>query len=266
MVERGTLRAAHGRRTRSADIAARVEADGDPAAGDHARRRRWPALRDDDRLAGAAPAARRGAWRSRARARRRAGWRRGSRELGAEVVETPAIRIEPRPVEGELRAAHRRIGEYALVCLTSPNGVRLLFEALPRPAATRARSPAPRSRRSARAPPPSSRGTASAPTSCPERFVAEALVEALAPVEVEGRRVLVARAAEARAVLPDALRERGAEVDVRRAVRDRRRAARRRRARGARARHLRDLHLQLDRALPARVGRRGRRPARGSSR
>jgi uroporphyrinogen III methyltransferase/synthase len=31
---------------------------------------------------------------------------------------------------------------------------------------------------------------------------------------VEGRRVLLARAAEARDVLPDALRERGAEVDV----------------------------------------------------
>ncbi len=39
-------------------------------------------------------------------------------------------------------------------------------------------------------------------------------MEALAGVEVEGRRVLVARAAEARDVLPDALRERGAEVDV----------------------------------------------------
>jgi uroporphyrinogen III methyltransferase/synthase len=52
------------------------------------------------------------------------------RELGAEVVETPAIRIEPRPVEGELLEAVERIGEYALVCFTSPNGVRLLFEAL----------------------------------------------------------------------------------------------------------------------------------------
>ena len=46
----------------------------------------------------------------------------------------------------------------------------------------------------------------------PERFVAEGLVEALADVPV--KRALVARAAEARDVLPDALRERGAEVDV----------------------------------------------------
>jgi uroporphyrinogen III methyltransferase/synthase len=47
----------------------------------------------------------------------------------------------------------------------------------------------------------------------PERSVAEALVEALEPIELDGKRVLVARAAEARPVLPDALRERGAELD-----------------------------------------------------
>jgi uroporphyrinogen III methyltransferase/synthase len=46
----------------------------------------------------------------------------------------------------------------------------------------------------------------------PERFVAEGLVEALADLPVT--RALIARAAEARDVLPDALRERGAEVDV----------------------------------------------------
>ena len=46
----------------------------------------------------------------------------------------------------------------------------------------------------------------------PERFVAESLVEALAEVPVA--RALVARAREAREVLPDALRARGAEVDV----------------------------------------------------
>jgi len=44
--------------------------------------------------------------------------------------------------------------------------------------------------------------------------VAEQLVAALTTVDVEGRRALVARAAEARDLLPDALRERGAEVDV----------------------------------------------------
>jgi len=48
----------------------------------------------------------------------------------------------------------------------------------------------------------------------PEKFVAEALVEALAGVALEGRRVLVPRAAEARDVLPEHFRQRGAEVDV----------------------------------------------------
>jgi uroporphyrinogen III methyltransferase/synthase len=46
----------------------------------------------------------------------------------------------------------------------------------------------------------------------PERFVAEGLVEALAEVPVS--RALIARAADARDVLPQALRDRGAEVDV----------------------------------------------------
>jgi uroporphyrinogen III methyltransferase/synthase len=48
----------------------------------------------------------------------------------------------------------------------------------------------------------------------PERFVAEGLLEALAAEPLEGRRVVVARAAEARDVLPDGLRERGARVEV----------------------------------------------------
>jgi uroporphyrinogen III methyltransferase/synthase len=46
----------------------------------------------------------------------------------------------------------------------------------------------------------------------PQSFLAESLVEALAEVPV--RRALVARALQAREVLPDALRARGAEVEV----------------------------------------------------
>jgi uroporphyrinogen III methyltransferase/synthase len=46
----------------------------------------------------------------------------------------------------------------------------------------------------------------------PERFLAEGLVSALSGVPVQ--RALVARAREARDVLPDALRQRGAQVDV----------------------------------------------------
>jgi uroporphyrinogen III methyltransferase / synthase len=125
------------------------------------------------------------------------------RELGAEVLETPAIRIEPRSVDLP------RPESYDLICFTSPNGVRLFFAALPSDAralagvAIAAIGPgtaAELERHGIRA------------DVVPERFVAEGLLEALP--DVGGKRVLVARAADARDVLPDGLRERGASVEV----------------------------------------------------
>jgi uroporphyrinogen III methyltransferase/synthase len=136
------------------------------------------------------------------------------RGLGAMVVELPAIRIESKIDTDEVRAAAAAIADYDLVCLTSPNGVNLLFEALTE-AGRDARALA--GATVATIGPGTARALAAhgiAADVIPERFVAEALVEALASVEVEGNRVLVARAAEARDVLPDALKERGAEVDV----------------------------------------------------
>ena len=128
------------------------------------------------------------------------------RALGAEVIETPAIRIVPLDPPMPDPAA------YDLVCLTSPNGVRLLFERL---AAAGHDARALHGARVAAIGP----GTARALREhgviadvVPERFVAEALVEALAGIPVS--RALIARARVARDVLPDALRARGAEVDV----------------------------------------------------
>lgn len=136
------------------------------------------------------------------------------RGLGAEVVELPAIRIEPRIDSAEVSKAISSLSDYALVCLTSPNGVRLLFDAMQ---AAGCDSRALAGATVAAIGPGTARALAKhgiVADVVPERFVAEALVEALAGIEVAGRRVLVARAAEARDVLPDALRERGAEVDV----------------------------------------------------
>src|ERR687897_70458 len=139
-----------------------------------------------------------------------------TRPLHGEVVAVTRARSQASGLAarlGELGAAIERIEGYALVCLTSPNGVRLLFDAL----ATVGRDARALAGATVAAIGP---GTAAelaergiAADVVPERFVAEALVEALAPVEVQGRRVLVARAAEARSVLPDSLRERGAEVN-----------------------------------------------------
>jgi len=154
------------------------------------------------------------------------------RGLGAEVVELPAIRIEPLLESEEVQRAVERIGDYALICLTSPNGAHLLFEALSAARLDARALARPKMQQeeevgsgAAAKPGPVvaaiGPGTARALAAhgiaadiVPERFVAEALVEALAEVDVSGKRVLVARAAEARDVIPEHLEGRGAEVDV----------------------------------------------------
>ncbi len=124
------------------------------------------------------------------------------RALGAEVVEAPAIAI---------RALDARLPDprgYDLVCVTSPNGAERLLELLRDArelAGVRVAAIGPGTARALR-----ERGIE--PDLMPERAVAEGLVEALAGVPVT--RALIARAAEGRDVLPDALRARGAEVDV----------------------------------------------------
>ena len=136
------------------------------------------------------------------------------RGLGADVVEAPAIRIEPRPLDGDVARMVDQIAGYDLICLTSPNGVGLLFDALAG-AGRDARALAgatiaaigPGTARALEA-----RGIR--PDLVPERSIAESLLEELSKLELNGRRVLIARAADARDVLPDGLRERGADVET----------------------------------------------------
>jgi uroporphyrinogen III methyltransferase/synthase len=134
--------------------------------------------------------------------------------LGAEVVEAPAIRIEPRPVSGEVAQAAREIGSFALVCVTSPNGAALLMDAIDAVggdarslagvelAAIGPGTAAELARRGIR------------PDVVAEVSTAEGLLDALAEIDVEGERVLVARASEARDKLPDGLAQRGGDVVV----------------------------------------------------
>jgi uroporphyrinogen III methyltransferase/synthase len=134
--------------------------------------------------------------------------------LGADVIELPAIRVVPRIDSAEVSDAVGAIHSYALVCLTSPNGVRLLFDAL-EAAGLDARALA--NATVAAIGPGTARALAARGIRAdvvPERSVAEALVESLEAVDVTDRPVLVARAADARDVLPDALLERRAKVDV----------------------------------------------------
>jgi uroporphyrinogen III methyltransferase/synthase len=126
--------------------------------------------------------------------------------LGAKVVQAPAIRVQP------LAGPPLDPTPYDLICLTSPNGVRALFERL---AAGGHDARALAETRVAAIGPGTARELVAhgiVADVIPERFVAESLLDALAELPV--KRALVARALQARDVLPDALRERGAQVDV----------------------------------------------------
>ena len=132
------------------------------------------------------------------------------RRLGAAVVEAPTIRIEKLP------AAPLDPRPYDLICLTSPNGVEPFFERLAA-ASLDARSLA--GKTVAAIGPGTAKALAGRGVVADlvgERFVAEGLLEALdkAAGRIAGRRALVARAQEARDVLPKGLQERGYAVDV----------------------------------------------------
>ena len=127
------------------------------------------------------------------------------RALGAEVIETPAIRLEDGDADA-LRAAAAAVGTYDWVLFTSVNAVERF---LPHLRDVRALS----ARVAAIGP-----GTADAlrgwhvePDLVPDDAVAESLLDAL---PVGPHRALLPRAAVAREVVPDGLRARGWTVDV----------------------------------------------------
>ena len=128
------------------------------------------------------------------------------RELGAAVIEAPAIRTVSLPADVP------DLDGYDGLVATSPNGVRELFARLLH-SGRDARSLA--GLHVAAMGPGTARAFGEhgiAPDTVPARSVAEGLVEALADVPLQ--RVLVARAREGRDVLITALRDRGAQVDV----------------------------------------------------
>lgn len=133
--------------------------------------------------------------------------------LGAETIQFPTIRIEDAADQAPLREAAERVGEFDWVVFTSVNGVERFWTAL-RAAGRDARAFG-RARVCAIGPATSAaveeRGVR--PDLVPDDFVAEGVLAALsAHAELRGARVLLPRAEVARAVLPDTLRERGAEV------------------------------------------------------
>jgi uroporphyrinogen-III synthase/uroporphyrinogen III methyltransferase/synthase len=137
----------------------------------------------------------------------------GLRALGAEPVEVPVLEIQP-PVSFEpLDSALRQLDDYDWLILTSANTMRALAEraaelriALAQPArflvAAIGEATAEAARRAGWQ-----------VSFVPDAYVAESLVDGLQG-RAAGRRILLARAAVARDVIPDSLREAGAAVDV----------------------------------------------------
>jgi len=137
----------------------------------------------------------------------------GLRALGAEAVEVPVLEIRP-PVSFEpLDAALRRIDGYGWLILTSVNTVRALFERAAELGLGLARPVGLQVAAVGEATAAVAREAGFDVTFIPETYVAESLVKGLL-AHATGQRMLLARAAEARDVIPDALRAAGAEVDV----------------------------------------------------
>jgi uroporphyrinogen III methyltransferase / synthase len=144
------------------------------------------------------------------RAREQASELRGRLELlGADVIELPAIAIELVDV------ALPRLSSYDWLVFTSANGVDAFFERGLAAAGLDARALAgvriavigPGTQRAVTA-----RGILA--DLVPDRFVAEALLDAFPNPDGPDAAVLIARAEQARDVLPDGLAERGYTVDI----------------------------------------------------
>ncbi len=135
------------------------------------------------------------------------------RVLGAEVIEIPAIEIVPPESYADLDRALCNSSQYQWLIVTSANGAQALSGRMGElgiiPGALSHLKIAAVGALTARA--LEEIGLKVAIT--PQEYVAESLVEALAD-HVHGQRVLLARAAVARDVIPDALRSRAATVDV----------------------------------------------------
>lgn len=135
--------------------------------------------------------------------------------LGAEVIVMPVIAVSDPLEWAPADEAIRRIGDYDWIVLTSVNGVerfdaRMLTHGIRLCELWAARVAVVGSATAARL-----RLHRVDPALVPAEFRAEGLIDAMREVGPDaGRRVLIARAEEAREVLPERLRELGFDVDV----------------------------------------------------
>ena len=135
------------------------------------------------------------------------------RNAGAEVLEIPFIVIREPESFAQLDEALRRTGDYDWLILTSVNGVRALF----RRSHEIAVEPSSLAHLKIAAIGPATKAAIERHglkvDVMPEEYVAESVVRSLR-AKVKGQRVLLVRAKVARDVIPQQLRDAGAEVAV----------------------------------------------------
>jgi uroporphyrinogen-III synthase len=135
------------------------------------------------------------------------------RKLGADVLEIPFIEIRKPRSYKPLDAALQQLPSYDWLILTSVNGVDAMWERVQKLKLTKKQlknlkvaAIGPATRKSIE-----KRGLRV--NVVPEEYVAESVVKSLRD-QIEGKRVLLARAKVARDVIPRELRKLGATVDV----------------------------------------------------
>jgi uroporphyrinogen III methyltransferase/synthase len=135
-------------------------------------------------------------------------------KLGSTVIEFPTIEIQPPETYAPLDSAIGNIQTYDWLIFTSVNGVEQFFNRVA--VLNRSALELKRILLAAIGPETANRLAALGLQShfVPKQYQAEGLLEMLTEEKIQGKRVLIPRAAKAREILPQTLRERGAHVDV----------------------------------------------------
>jgi uroporphyrinogen III methyltransferase/synthase len=135
-------------------------------------------------------------------------------KLGAEVIAFPTIEIVPPRHWRDVDRAMDRLTSYDWIIFTSANGVTFFWQRakergrnlrLPSSLKVCAIGPATADRLK-------KKGVSV--HSIPKEFIAESILEGFEKMGIKGKRILLARAEKARDVLPEGLKNLGAEVDV----------------------------------------------------
>jgi len=133
---------------------------------------------------------------------------------GANPIHFPTIKIVPPPSWRELDAAIKNLENYDWLIFTSANGVAYFFERL------FAKKKDIRDLKGIKIcciGPATARQVEDKGIRVdlvPKKFISEGILESFARKNLKGKKILLARAAEARDVLPEGLKKLGAKVDV----------------------------------------------------